>query len=88
VSRHSRFSGFYTFLFLLWATYLIVKGVDASGRATDSARASYLVGGTIVAALALLPRRRSTSWRGHPDQRRYQNTVGPTAASGPEGGRP
>ena len=63
MSKDFKFSDFYTFLFLLWATYLMAKGigVDTTSRVTDSARAAYLVGGTIVAALALLPRRRSTS---------------------------
>ena len=61
MSDNSKFKPLYTILFLLWATYLIVKGVGVSeaSQTRDAAEAAYLVGGAIVAALALLPRRRS-----------------------------
>jgi hypothetical protein len=47
----------FTILFVLWATYLIAKGIDVGegSQTRDAAEATYFVGGAIVAALALLP---------------------------------
>ncbi|NNC93229.1 MAG: hypothetical protein HKN80_12145 [Acidimicrobiia bacterium] len=47
----------FTILFVLWAVYLIAKGVDVGegSQTRYAAEASYFVGGAIVAALALLP---------------------------------
>lgn len=53
----------YTVLFLLWATYLIAKGINVGdgSQTRDAAEATYFTGGAIVAAFALLPRRGSSS---------------------------
>lgn len=47
----------FTILFVLWAIYLIAKGIDVGdgSQTRDAAEAAYFVGGAIVAALALLP---------------------------------
>jgi hypothetical protein len=52
-------------VFLAWATYLIVKGmtVDHAGPSSELAAATYVVGGVILAALTLLPKRRSATPR-------------------------
>ena len=56
MSTGTKFKALYTLLFLLWAAYLIVKGISVSGASpSDAAEAtSYLLGGVIVAVLALL----------------------------------
>ena len=60
MSTGTKFKPLYTLLFLLWASYLIAKGINVSGasQTRDAAEATYLVGGAIVAALALLPWRK------------------------------